>query len=525
MLNIKHLTVTFKDNNILKDVSFSAERGQVLALLGESGSGKTFTALSIMRLLPMGTHISSESSILLGEVDLLTLSELEMQKIRGKKIGYVFQEPATALNPVLTIGDQIKEALKQNLSLNRRQIKNRVLELLKEVGFANPQRIYHSYPHQLSGGMRQRVVIAIAIAGEPELLIADEPTSALDVTTQAQILQLLRKLQAKLNLTILFITHDVGVVRQVADKVVVLHHGQIVEQTSTDQFLTNPKDPYSQKLVKAATLTPKNLDIAPKEIDPIFTTKELKVYFPIQKGIFKRTVGFVKAVDDIHLNLYLGKTLALVGESGSGKTTLARALLRLINPTSGEIIYKGINLTDLSPRELLPLREDLQIIFQDPFASLNPRMIVEDILAEGLDALKLVKSKKQRTHLIDELLEKVGLPADSKFRYPHEFSGGQRQRIVIARALAVKPDVVICDEPTSALDVTTQAQIVKLLMDLQQQFQLSYLFITHNIPLAAAIADEIAVMHEGKIVEYGRADQVLKQPKHPYTQELLESVL
>lgn len=525
MLKIKNLTVNFKNSTILKEVSFSIERGKVLALLGESGSGKTFTALTIMRLLPMGARVTADSSIELGGQELLSLSELEMQKIRGKKIGYVFQEPATALNPVLTIGDQIKEVLKQHLSLSQKQIKNKTLELLKEVGFSNPQRIYNSYPHQLSGGMRQRIVIAIAIAVEPEFLIADEPTSALDVTTQAQILQLLKKLQQKLNLTVLFITHDVGVVRQVADKVAVLHQGQIVEQAPTDQFLTSPQDPYSQELVKAATLVPKAPMESSKEASPIFAANHLSVYFPIQKGIFKRTVGFVKAVDDIHLNLYSGKTLALVGESGSGKTTLARALLRLINPTTGEIVYKGINLTDLSPRELLPLREDLQIIFQDPFASLNPRMIVEDILAEGIDALKLVKSKQQRTELIDDLLNKVGLPATSKLRYPHEFSGGQRQRIVIARALAVKPDVVICDEPTSALDVTTQAQIVKLLMDLQQQFQLSYLFITHNIPLAAAVADEIAVMHEGKIVEYGRADQVLKNPKHPYTQELLEAVL
>lgn len=523
ILDLQNLTLTIAGKTIVNDVSFSIAQGKTLALLGESGSGKTLTALSIIRLLPPQVQFALSSSIKLRGKDLLKLPEVSMQKVRGNKIGLVFQEPATALNPVLTIGEQISEAIKQHLQLSKHAVHIRILELLSEVGFSKPQRIFSAYPHQLSGGMRQRVVIAIAIAAHPQLLIADEPTSALDVTTQAQILALLQKLQEKLKITTLLITHDVNVAKKIADKVVVLHHGHVVEQTSVAEFFAHPQHPYSQQLLQASTFAPK-LASKPVVEKPILQVEDLCVYFPVQKGIFKRTVDWVKAVDNVSFQIKKGQTLALVGESGSGKSTLARAVLRLIEPTSGNIQFDNKNLITLPQKLLRPLRKDLQMIFQDPFSSLDPRMLVEEILAEGLSALGLEQKKSAQSY-IDSLLEKVALPLTSKDRYPHEFSGGQRQRIVIARALAVSPQLVVCDEPTSALDVSSQKQVLELLKSLQQEYKLSYLFITHNIPLAAAIADEIAVMYEGKIVEYGAATSILLQPQHAYTKKLLAAVL
>lgn len=526
LLEVKDLTINFGKQLIVSKVNFSIDKGSILALLGESGSGKTLTALSIMRLLPHVATPATQSEILFHQTDLLALPVVTFQKIRGCKIGMVFQEPMTALNPVLTIGDQIGEPLRRHLLLNRKSIFERTLELLHDVGFSDPKRLYSLYPHQISGGMRQRVVIAIAIAAQPELLIADEPTSALDVTTQAQILTLLQHLQAKLNLTILLITHDVKVAKKIADHVTVLHFGKVVEQAKVADFFVHPQHVYSQQLIAASTFPKRQLtNNEHRQQKIILKVQDLNVYFPIRKGFFKRNIGWVKAVDRVNLQIYQGQTLALAGESGCGKTTLARGLLRLIEPTSGEIFFEGNDIMKSSPQRLRFLRKDMQIIFQDPFASLNPRMLVGDIIAEGLEALKLVKSHTEQEERVDELLQQVDLPLESKHRYPHEFSGGQRQRIVIARALAVRPKLIICDEPTTALDVTTQTQIIDLLLELQQRYKLSYLFITHNIPLAASFADELAIMHEGRIVESGSADQILHHPQHHYTKELLSAVL
>lgn len=527
LLDVQHLNVKFSDNTVVDDVSFTIKRGEVLALLGESGSGKTMTAMSIMRLLPPNSQILKDSVIRFAGENLLTLSEVNMHRIRGGKIGMVFQEPMTALNPVFKIGTQIAEILRRHLHLHGKKLRQRVLELLHEVGLPNSPQEYHRYPHQLSGGMRQRVVIAMAIAAQPDLLIADEATSALDVFTQAQILNLLKDLQAKTGMAMLFITHDLSIAKKIADRIIVLQNGKIVESEETHEFFLHPHHEYSAQLIRAAeasTHAPIHHTIQ-TTAQPLLKLDDVKVHFPIQKGLFKRTVGWVKAVDGVSFKLYPGQTVAVVGESGSGKTTLARAVLQLVRPTAGVVDFQTQNLNKLSNRQLQPLRRDMQIVFQDPFSSLDPRMLVGDIIAEGLVAQKLVKSETQKQARIDELLQQVGLSVASKHRYPHEFSGGQRQRISIARALAVKPKLIVCDEPTSALDVPTQIQILNLLQQLQTDFELSYLFITHNIPVAAAMADEICVMYQGKIVEHGTTEKVIKHPQHPYTKALLDAVL
>lgn len=527
LLRIKNLSLQIAGNPILFDLNFTIKAGEVLALLGESGSGKTMTSLSIMRLLPEDAKLGSKSVIQFDGEDLLSLSEVQMQKVRGGKIGMIFQEPMTALNPVLTVGYQIREVLRRHLNLRGRAARDRVIELLHEVGLSDPKRHYHEYPHQLSGGMRQRVVIAMAIAAEPKLLIADEPTSALDVFTQAQILDLLHNLQDKTGMAMLFITHDLIIAKKLADHVVVLQRGNIVEDDDKKEFFTHPHHEYCKQLIHAAEVTahPHLHEHVENHLPPLLEVDDLKVHFPIQKGLFKRTVGWVKAIDGINLKIYPGRTVAVVGESGSGKTTLAKAILQLEKPTSGTINFLDKNLTNLSTNKMRLIRQDLQIVFQDPFSSLNPKMLVGDIIAEGLVAQKLVNTDHEKEEHVDELLNQVGLKPENKHRYPHEFSGGQRQRIGIARALAVQPKLIICDEPTSALDVPTQGQILDLLQKLQQEFKLSYLFITHNIPVAAAMADEIAIMRYGKIVEYGETAQIIKNPQHPYTKELLSVVL
>ncbi len=579
------------------DVSFELHRGKTLALLGESGCGKSMTALSLMRLLPAGGLIAA-GDVVIDAQSVLELTESEMRGIRGGKIGMIFQEPMTSLNPVMTIGQQIVESVRlHDVDVKgSKQLRQRAVELLDDVGIPDPERRFAEYPHQLSGGMKQRVMIAIALAGKPEVLIADEPTTALDVTIQAQVLDLLRELQQKNAMSILLITHDLGVVAEMADEVAVMYAGQVIEKSDVSTFFATPRHPYSQKLFDSLPSRYKRgaqLAMIRGQVPPLTTTftrcrfidrceqrndacehglppwqgdqlqgyrcvltdptesqrvvsdtcnteaeatrpdssqdsylklDNLKVHFPIKKGILKRTVGHVRAVDGVNLEIPRGKTLALVGESGCGKTTAGKALLQLIRPTDGAVLYDGTDLTTLSSKQLRPRRRDLQIIFQDPVSSMNPRMLVEDIIAEGLVAQNIGASRQERSKMVADLLEKVGLPANAAMRYPHEFSGGQRQRICIARALAVNPDVIVCDEPTSALDVSVQAQILNLLKDLQDTLQLSYLFITHNISVVSYLAHEVAVMYLGKIVEQGTMEEIFDHPSHPYTRSLLEAV-
>ena len=582
--------------------------GETFALLGESGSGKSMTALSIMRLLPdVGEIVAGQ--IRINGTDILQLPETAMRKIRGKRISMIFQEPMLSLNPVLTIAEQIEEVLKQHFNLSRPDIDARIRELLEQVGIPDAPRRMHEYPFQFSGGMKQRAMIAMALAGEPELLIADEPTTALDVTIQAQVLDLMRKIQQRNHMTVLLITHDLGVVAEMAQRVAVMYAGEIVEVASRDAFFDHPAHPYSQQLFASlpgkhkrdqalaviqgavpslaqqfsgcrfadrcnqvmdicrstipewhevsdghlvrchllngtvhpprqpmaipARQTAANAQPAPVEPPVLLQVTDLEVYFPIRAGLFKRTVGHVKAVDGVSLTIAAGKTLALVGESGCGKTTIGKSILQLIRPTGGSVRFKEHELVSLPRPRLRQLRSHFQIIFQDPYSSLNPRMRIIDILEEGMTALGIDPSRPgasgdslaSSTHQeIDALLQRVGLPAEVKWRFPHEFSGGQRQRIAIARALAVRPELLICDEPTSALDVSVQAQILNLLKSLQNNLGLAFLFITHNIAVVEYLADEVAVMYLGRIVERGRIDEVLSDPKHPYTQALLSSV-
>lgn len=581
-------------------VSFELRAGQTLALLGESGCGKSMTALSLMRLLPAGGRISS-GDVHIGQTSVLELTERQMRSVRGGRMGMIFQEPMTSLNPVMTIGEQIAESVRlhDKQVSSSGQVKQRVIELLEDVGIPDPARRYREYPHQLSGGMKQRVMIAIALAGRPEILIADEPTTALDVTIQAQVLTLLKSLQQQTGMAILLITHDLGVVAEMADSVAVMYAGQIIETNDAEVFFKKPMHPYSQKLFESlpsrskrgsdlavipgqvpplntefsrcrfydrcekrfeqceqtlplwtgdaqgylchlesselsSALTDSSddqqsqttaiLDDEPDEGETVLQLDQVQVHFPIQKGVFKRTVGYVKAVDGVNLEIPRGRTVALVGESGCGKTTVGKALLQLIKPTGGSVNYEQQELTALSPSKLRRMRSELQIIFQDPVSSMNPRMIVEDIIAEGLVAQKIGGNRVQRQQLIKELLAKVGLPENSGQRYPHEFSGGQRQRICIARALAVNPELIVCDEPTSALDVSVQAQILNLLKDLQKNLNLSYLFITHDISVVSYLAHEVAVMYLGRIVEKGTVEEIFDRPLHPYTRSLLDAV-
>lgn len=517
LLSVENLTLNINNLTILSDINFSIMSGEVVAIIGSSGSGKSMTALTIMRLLPPTAKVSKESIIQFLQKNVLNQSEVFTQSIRGKHIGMVFQEPMTALNPVLTVGEQISEILRQHLKFSKFLAKQEAIQLLQQVGLSNPVQQYHNYPHQLSGGMRQRVVIAMAIAAKPQLLIADEPTSALDIFTQTHILKLLRELQQKHGMGMLFITHDLQLAKKIADRVIVLQKGKIIQQADAQTF-------FAQITKNKSSISVNENDECNKQAIPLLRVKNLKVHFPIKKGLFKRTVDWVKAVDDVSFYLNKGRTLALVGESGSGKTTLGRSILRLIPPTAGQVVWMQTDLMSLSYKELQPLRRNLQIIFQDPFSSLNPRLLIGDIIAEGLVAQRLIKDHSAKELIIDQLLVQVGLPLESKHRYPHEFSGGQRQRIGIARALAVKPQLIICDEPTSALDIDTQTQVLDLLAKLQKEFNLSYLFITHNIPLAADIADDIVVMYQGKIIEQGSTYQILSAPKHPYTKALLEAV-
>jgi len=578
-------------------VDFTIQRGETFALLGESGCGKSMTALSLLGLNPQGVSRIVAGKVELADQDLLALSEADMLKIRGRRIAMIFQEPQSSLNPVLSVGEQISECLEHHFNLDSDSCKQRVIELLESVGIPDPKQRTKEYPHQLSGGMKQRVMIAMALAGEPELLIADEPTTALDVTIQAQILDLLKQIQTDTGMAILLISHDLAVVAQMADHVAVMYAGQIVETARREQFFKQHQHPYTDKLFQALpseqkreqrltvikgnvpVLTQKftgcrfvercdhawqkchselplwleendhgvrchlfNSDaevermmIPPthyssplSEVLPaeknVLTVKNLKVHFPIRKGLFQRIVGQVRAVDGIDLSLKQAETVALVGESGCGKTTVGKGILQLVPVSSGEVDFRGHKLNSLSERALKQHRSSLQIVFQDPYSSMNPRMTIRQIIEEGLSAKQFAKDTVEKDKRIDELLERVGLRAEIKHRYPHEFSGGQRQRICIARALAAEPEIIICDEPTSALDVSVQAQILNLLREIQHEFGLSYLFITHNIAVVNYLAHRVAVMYLGRIVEQGHRDEVLHSPKHPYTQALLRSV-
>jgi len=533
LLEINHLTTSFGSGsnlvNVVEDVSFKIDRGETFVLLGESGSGKSITALSIMRLLPPAANINSGEVILKGQ-NLFQLSESKMRDIRGASIGMIFQEPQTSLNPVLTAGQQIGETLYRHKNLSRKNCVKRSIELLDAVGIPEPDRRINDYPHQFSGGMKQRIMISIALAGEPDLLIADEPTTALDVTIQAQILELLRNLQKETGMAILFITHDLGLTYQIADHVAVMREGKIVEAKDKTSLFVHAEHPYTLQLFDAIPSWDKrqaeseNIEYERNDEQCLLEVRDLKVHYPIRKGIFKRIVGYVRAVDGVSITLHAGETVAVVGESGSGKTTMGKGILQLLQTTAGEVLYEGTNLSNLDAASLRQKRSEIQIIFQDPYSSMNPRMMIRDIIQEGMLAQGIGETAQERDQFTAELLDQVGLLPEHLLRYPHEFSGGQRQRICIARALAVKPKLIICDEPTSALDVSVQAQILALFRKLQKEYQLGYLFITHNISVVEYIAHYVAVMYKGKIVEQGEVEQVLMNPQNEYTKELLAAV-
>ena len=535
LLDVVNLKTSFGEGDsaeaAVDNISFSINKGETFALLGESGSGKSITALSIMRLLPAAARIN-QGNIFLDGKDLLALPEFAMRDIRGRRIAMIFQEPQTSLNPVLSVGQQIGETLQRHKNLRGVEQRRRSIELLESVGIPEAERRISEYPHQFSGGMKQRIMIAIALAGEPDLLIADEPTTALDVTIQAQVLDLLRQLQNDTGMAILFITHDLAVASEMADDVAVMRYGKIVEQNSRDSFYAHPVHPYSQELFAALPSKAKrdseaqsrHTTVKDSDSHLLLKVRDLKVHFPIKKGLLKKTVGFVRAVDGVSIDIYSGQTLAMVGESGSGKTTFGKGILQLLHASDGSVVFDGQELTQLKAKALRQKRSDIQIVFQDPYSSMNPRMMIADVIAEGMVAQGIGGSKQQRLKRVDELLEQVGLEPNHKSRYPHEFSGGQRQRICIARALAVEPKLIVCDEPTSALDVSVQAQILDLLKDLQRNMGLSYLFITHNISVVEYLAHYVAVMYQGKIVEQGTVDEVLTNPQDPYTQKLLAAV-
>jgi peptide/nickel transport system ATP-binding protein len=520
LLQVNQLSISLAEGKKLVDaVSFSIAKGEIFALVGESGSGKSLTALSLMRLLPKNMQLSGE--IRLDNTDLLALTEKQMRAIRGGHIGMIFQEPMTALNPLMRVGDQIAEVLQLQTDLRGKAQQQRVIALLEEVGIPDPSERMSWYPHQLSGGQKQRIMIAMALAGEPKLLIADEPTTALDVTIQGQVLALLLSIQQKRGLSVLFITHDMGLVAQLAHRVGVMLKGKLLEVLPVDQFFKSALHPYTKRLIEnALPVTEFRAPIAQNEI--VLATENLRVRFAgRRKGWLFRKQPDTLAVDGLNLSIAKGETLALVGESGCGKTSLAQALLRLI-PAQGRAVFLNQNLLTLTERQMRPLRKSLQVVFQDPYGAFNPRMTVGKIIREGMDSLS-VGAPEARAARVLALLKLVGLDESHADRYPHEFSGGQRQRIGIARALAVEPSLIICDEPTSALDVTVRGQILDLLDALQQKMGVSYLFITHDLSIVPRIAHRVAVMQAGKIVEMGSTEQVLTHPQQDYTKTLLAS--
>jgi microcin C transport system ATP-binding protein len=522
LVRVEDLSVDFrssgKDTQAVRNVSFDIGKGETVALVGESGSGKTVTALSILRLLPYPAASHPSGSILFKGEDLMALPPDGLRHVRGNQISMIFQEPMTSLNPLHTIEQQIGEVLKIHRGLSDRAARERVLDLLGKVGIEDPKGRLASYPHQLSGGQRQRVMIAMALANEPDLLIADEPTTALDVTIQAQILDLLLQLKDEFNMAMLLITHDLGIVRKMADRVYVMNNGEIVERGATADIFAVPQHPYTKHLLASE---PKGSPPAANAKAPvILAAKDLRVWFPIRRGFLRSVVGHIKAVDGIDLEVKEGQTLGVVGESGSGKTTLGLALLRLIS-SEGPIVYLGNRIDDYDSKRMRPLRRDMQIVFQDPYGSLSPRLSVGQIIEEGLLIQKPDMDRNERRERVARALKEVGLEPAFQNRYPHEFSGGQRQRIAIARALVLEPKFLILDEPTSALDVSVQAQIVDLLRDLQKRHKLAYLFISHDLKVVRALANNIIVLRHGKVVEQGPARTVFAKPKTDYTKALL----
>lgn len=520
MLKVQNLSVSFGQTKAVDGVSFDIKTGEIVSLVGESGSGKSVTALSILQLLPKSTAIRQSGSITFKDTELMNASAATMQSVRGNKIAMIFQEPMTSLNPLHTIGRQIAETLILHKGMSKKEARGRTLQLLELAGMSDAAKRLDSYPHEFSGGQRQRIMIAMALANEPDLLIADEPTTALDVTIQAQILELLADLRRKFNMAILLITHDLGIVRKMADKVCVMQEGRIVEQSQTVELFRNPKHPYTIKLLNAVPKgNPPPLNM---EAPIVLEARKVNVRFPIKSGFFKRAKSHMHAVQDVSFSIRKGQTLGIVGESGSGKSSLGQALLRLINST-GEIEFEGDAIHELSQGKLRPLRRQMQIVFQDPFSSLNPRMSVGQIVSEGL-YIQSIGTRKEREAMTVKILEEVGLDASALHRYPHEFSGGQRQRIAIARAMILKPKLVILDEPTSALDMSIQAQIIDLLRELQRKHDLTYMIISHDLRIIRAMASEVLVMKDGRVVEHGNADRIFEKPEQEYTRALLSAV-
>jgi microcin C transport system ATP-binding protein len=521
ILSIRDLSIAFghgaREVLAVDRVSFDISKGETLALVGESGSGKSITALSVMKLLPYPAAHHPSGSIKFQGRELITMKENEIRDVRGNDIAIIFQEPMTSLNPLHTIEKQIREILMLHQGITGQAARARIIELLGQVGIPDPAGRLASYPHQLSGGQRQRVMIAMALANEPDLLIADEPTTALDVTVQAQILKLLKDTQTSLGMSMLFITHDLGIVRKLADRVCVMQRGKIVEQGEVERVFTAPEHPYTQALLAAE---PKP-DPAPPcpEAPVVVETKDLKVWFPIKRGVLRKVVGHIKAVDGVSIELRKGETLGVVGESGSGKTTLGLAILRLISST-GPIVFMGNEIDGLKFKQMRPFRHNMQIVFQDPYGSLSPRMSVSDIIGEGLWVHHPGLSRVEREKRVVDALTDVGLDPQTRFRYPHEFSGGQRQRIAVARALVLEPTFIVLDEPTSALDMLIQSQMVDLLRDLQKRHDLTYMFISHDLRVVAAMASRLLVMRHGKMVEEGAAAELFKAPKTEYTRAL-----